>query len=326
MLSKKDTNTLKGFALILLLIHHLFWKQNGLYDDIRLTDSFYLVNQIGILSKVCVTIFVFLSGYGLMAKAMTTDGIGDVKQFYLHRFKKLMINYWFIWFIFVPISYFVFDITFTKAYPDQTSYHLLADILGLHNLLFPGTLCYNPTWWFYSCIIVLYVLFPLFHYLMKRDALIVLILSIAMSFLPIPIPSIKFYVIAFVIGMWMAKQRNSPHLFRLTWISIVLLFFLCIERKYNAYPLMMDIAITVSIVWTYQMITIPSTIKQVLGFIGKHSMNIFLFHTFIFSLWFKEFIYATRNPITIFTLLLGICLIISIALDYIKKYTIYRFV
>ena len=145
MLSKKDTDTLKGLALILLLIHHLFWKQNEMYDDIQLSNSFYLVNQIGILSKVCVTIFVFLSGYGLMAKAMTTDGIGDVKQFYLHRFKKLMINYWFIWFIFVPISYFVFDITFTKAYPYQTSYHLLADILGLHNLLFPGTLCYNPT-------------------------------------------------------------------------------------------------------------------------------------------------------------------------------------
>lgn len=33
------------------------------------------------------------------------------------------------------------------------------EFFGLYNLT--GGLGYNPTWWFYSCIIVLYLLYPI---------------------------------------------------------------------------------------------------------------------------------------------------------------------
>lgn len=62
-LSLKDTNVLKGVALLLLLWHHLFYKENGLYDDLYIAGH-GLVNELSIVSKVCVAIFVFLSGYG----------------------------------------------------------------------------------------------------------------------------------------------------------------------------------------------------------------------------------------------------------------------
>lgn len=61
-----------------------------------------------------------------------------------------------------------------------------------------------------------------------------------------------------------------------------------------------------------------------MSFLGKHSMNIFLFHTFIFVFWFQDFIYCSRNPIVIFFTLLFICIPISMLLEWIKKYTIYR--
>lgn len=48
-------------------------------------------------------------------------------------------------------------------------------------------------------------------------------------------------------------------------------------------------------------------------------MNIFLFHTFIYYYWFRDFIYSSRNPIIIYILLLAICLVISFTLEYIKK-------
>ena len=66
-LSLYDTTDLKGVA-ILLLAHHLFYQGIG-YNDIHLYGSHYLVKEIGIVSKLCVAIFVFLSGYELTVNA-----------------------------------------------------------------------------------------------------------------------------------------------------------------------------------------------------------------------------------------------------------------
>lgn len=104
LLSKNDTNVLKGLATLLLLFHHLFYIKNGLYDDIHLFRGRFLFQEIGMLTKVCVTLFVMLSGYGLAIGAEKNGGILDLKGFYLRRFKKIFLNYWLIWAIFVPIS------------------------------------------------------------------------------------------------------------------------------------------------------------------------------------------------------------------------------
>ena len=97
-----------------MLIHHLFFIQNGLYDDVHLFRDHYLVQEIGIFCKLCVALFVFLSGYGLMISHK--DKEIEPLKFYKHRFKKLYFNYWFIWLIVVPIGVFVFHRTFSDAY------------------------------------------------------------------------------------------------------------------------------------------------------------------------------------------------------------------
>lgn len=211
-LSIKDTNVLKGLALLLLLWHHLFYIQNGLFDDINLFKKINLVQELGMFCKLCVVLFVFLSGYGLMAQAEVKGGISDLKNWYMRRFKKLMLNYWAIWIAFVPISYFFFDMTFEKAYQTNVSIQLILDIFGIHDLFYSGKiLCYNPTWWFYSCIIVLYLLFPHMYKMIKRDPISLLLLTFVISFLPIPfIGVIKFNIVAFSLGMWMAIVKNAP--------------------------------------------------------------------------------------------------------------------
>ena len=54
-------------------------------------------------------------------------------------------------------------------------------------------------------------------------------------------------------------------------------------------------------------------------FCGKQSFYIFLFHTFIYSHWFKNQFYALKNPLLIYLSLLFVCLVISAALNYIYK-------
>ena len=60
-------------------------------------------------------------------------------------------------------------------------------------------------------------------------------------------------------------------------------------------------------------------IKVILENLGKHSGAIFMFHTFIFSLYFKDFIYWFKYPPIIFLVLTVICYVIAIGLEYLKK-------
>ncbi len=63
----------------------------------------------------------------------------------------------------------------------------------------------------------------------------------------------------------------------------------------------------------------PEFSFQAISLLGKHSMNIFLFHTFIYYYWFQEYIYITRNPLIIYLSLLCACIIISIFIEQLKR-------
>lgn len=94
-----------------------------------------------------------------------------------------------------------------------------------------------------------------------------------------------------------------------------------IDRKCSsANHIFYDGLVAVAIVMLYQLCSFPRLVSISLEFMGKHSMNIFLFHTFIFYYWFKEFIYSPRNPFIIFCLLMGLCLTISLLVERMKKW------
>ena len=206
-LTLRDTNILKGIALILLLIHHLFYIDNGLYDDITIAGR-GVVQTIGLWSKICVAIFVFLSGYGLTAQMEKNSGVGNLARFYWRRFTKLMFNYWFIWLIFVPIGVFVFHYTFQDAYGNYAGIKFLLDATGLINAF--GLYGYNVTWWFYSCIILLYILFPFLFRLLKKDAMISVLVVAVATYLPIPIfVSARPYFLSFLAGMIYSRMSNN---------------------------------------------------------------------------------------------------------------------
>lgn len=317
-LSKRDTNILKGIALLLLLAHHLFYVQSGLYDDIHIAGDHYLVQDIGAWCKVCVAIFVFLSGYGLTVGAIKTQGITDVKSFYWHRFTKLLMNYWFIWLLFVPISVCVFGRTFTDAYQTYIIPKFLLDFFGIINCF--GWYGYNATWWFYSCIIVLYLTFPWLYKLMEKNLLILIASIVAFYFLPIPqIVSIRIYFACFVMGMILCRYKDSIQIIPPPILWILLFAILSVERFASRDVYLYDSILTLSLVMAYKSRPLPSCIGNTLEFVGKHSMNIFLFHTFIKTFWFKDFVYMSHNPLIIFVEFLLVNLAISILMEQIKK-------
>lgn len=324
-LSLKDTNILKGIALLLLLLHHLFYIQRGLYDDIHLYENHFLVNELGLFGKLCVAIFVFLSGYGLTVQANKNHEI-ELREFYKRRFTKLYLNYWFIWIIFVPIGILFFHRTFEIVYETHIWEKLLIDISGLSFAF--GFYGYNATWWFYSCIIVLYLLFPFLFRMLGKYNMILIILSLGVYVLRLSfLRAINPYLISFVLGMIVANGinvKNAPPLLnyvnRCT-LLLVLMFACCIRNLFGGYAILWDTFICLTGIMLYKQILLPTFFSRVLEFIGKHSMNIFLFHTFIYAYYFESFIYSSRNPIIIYLLLLGICLVLSIFIEKLKNIT-----
>lgn len=201
-LTLKDTSVLKGFALLLLLIHHLFYVQRGLYDDIVIANH-GIVEYIGKASKLCVAIFVYLSGYGLMAGAMSRGKI-NAGQFYLTRLTKLMLNFWLIYLLFVPVNAICFGNGFSEVYNDGIIAGI-TDFMGLSFMFYGHEYTMNPTWWFYSLIIVLYLLFPIIFKYGKTTKRVLFLSGVALCVALLPIPlgymsGVKGYLLIFVNG------------------------------------------------------------------------------------------------------------------------------
>lgn len=68
-ISKTDTSVLKGIAILAMLVHHLYMR----------TDNSWLLGQMQEVGKVCVSLFILLSGYGLCVgyKALTPPSLGE---------------------------------------------------------------------------------------------------------------------------------------------------------------------------------------------------------------------------------------------------------
>lgn len=168
--TKENTNIAKGIAVIMLLIHHLFFiNQKPLFNDIVLFrwDSieygvFYICSAI---CKVCVSLFAFLSAYGVYISYEKSE---NVIQFYKRRFFKLYLHFWLIWLLFVPIIIIFFNKSFDVVYHRPVIINFLTNFLGIQSFfnLYGG---YNGSWWFISLIILFYLLFPLFYKISKNQ-------------------------------------------------------------------------------------------------------------------------------------------------------------
>lgn len=137
--------------------------------------------------------------------------------------------------------------------------------------------------------------------------------------------SVFLYLLPFVLGIVFAEYCyyipafTSPISKMINSIlCLLVLGIVFLERIKACDKILYDSFIVLILIMEYRLLYIPKIIKDIFSFLGKHSMNIFLFHTFIFLYWLKDFIYYTRNPIIIFVSLLIPCLIISIAIEKIK--------
>lgn len=331
-LSRKTTSVLKGIAICAMLFHHLYYIPP---EGVERYSGLLL--WLGDLGKVCVSIFLFCSGYGLTSQFSIQEdrsAKGNLR-FVIRRFLKFYTNYWVVLFIFVPISIFVFGRTFEVAYaglniPKRIVYELFA---------INGYSSYNITWWFNKVIVILYLLFPFLFWIIDKTGWAFLPVSLVLFLFCNRIPDynteIFFWQFPFVLGMiWSVWAYRSPktaeflfkHNVSSLVLSLVLLAVLILFRQKPIIPgftwVQIDPFIACVIVLMMALTNKEeSCLASGFAFLGKHSMNIYMIHTFFAGYWHPEWLHIApwmRCGVN-FVVLLSICLLISILLEWMKE-------
>lgn len=323
--TNKYTNIAKGVAILLMLIHHI--GLDPIMSELPSSPFFYTLFAQG---KVCVSIFLILSGYGLCISSdrKKADNIKDLCVFSAKHLLKLMMNFWLIFVIAVmygtisgkrPLS----------IYGNNIAKNMLIDFLGMANLFETPT--YNATWWFMSLIIVLYVIFPIMKKLLKKSPILFTIIIFWVTiFRPIPLKDhvllLNDYLIAFGLGMLFAEFKLFDKIRKLNKskteeiILTILFLILGISLRWKFGRILYDSVCAISIIFFCNNILAPiKGVNYILEILGKNSSNIFMLHTFIYSYFFMGFILKFRYLVIMYVVLIVLSLIVSIIIEQIKK-------
>jgi len=323
-LSKQDTGVLKGIAICAMLCHHLYGC------PIEGVESYTGVFAwLGSLGKVCVAIFLFCSAYGLSAgyKGLTT--LQEKLFFIRNRFIKFFMSYWVILLVIVPLGVFVFGRTFDIAYAGlNVPKRIIYEIFGIN-----GGCSYIKTWWFNQLIIVMYLLFPILYRLISHVPFLSIIVAIIYLLLgdkyTLGIIELNIWLVPFMIGIyWNLYEKKMRELFDvcqshkilLASVSLVSLVIAVLLRSSLLYPdnIRMETSLIIAIsLCTISILRLSPKIMHLFAFLGGHSMNIYLIHSFfnVPILHSHEWLRGGGN----FVILMILCLTVSLVIEFMKK-------
>lgn len=293
-----------------------------------------LVSIFAIHAKVCVAIFVILSGYGL-TKSFEKNGVSRVLFIYKH-FVKLFCRYWFIFIVFVPMG-FIFGrnpIEIWGGVGFKGLIKCIIDFMGLANIF--GTPTMNATWWYMGAIIILYLMFPFLVSAVKKNCHISLTISAAICFFGEITGrwyhAVLAWIFPFVTGIYLAQKgvldkiANTKYKYRVSIISLICIFGLAVLRCiFDVLSIKIDTVFGLSIIiFSLAFLSNIKYINIILEFIGVHSANIFMMHTFFYSYYFKDIIYAPYYTFLILLNLIITSILASVGIEKLKKVLSYE--
>lgn len=350
--TKEHTMQMKGIAIIILLFHHCFlnaqrWatvpyeklattKGWGYYPISFAPFSSHTIQYLASFSKICVAMFVFMTGYGMWVSYESQKKKTTMSNYIKKRMVTLMAGFLIIFVVTeilaIPTGRFIE----VYGHDFRSVVYMIIDALGLAKLL--GTPLFCLTWWYMSLAIVLIMIFPFVHSIMGKYQWVVVVASIivprACGFGQST--DLFRYLLAYTLGMYFAQhdllvrikekfmeQNVAGKLLSLI-VSLIGLAVI-IKCRQNAWigwkylDFWDGFAAMYVIIISYIYILNGKWIVKGLGFLGKHSMNIFLIHSFYRDVFFHEFTYSFYYAWLDYIVLMAISLVTSIVLEWFKK-------
>ena len=350
--TKEHTMQMKGIAIIILLFHHCFlnaqrWatvpyeklattKGWGYYPISFAPFSSHTIQYLASFSKICVAMFVFMTGYGMWVSYESQKKKTTMSNYIKKRMVTLMTGFLIIFVVTeilaIPTGRFIE----VYGHDFRSVVYMIIDALGLAKLL--GTPLFCLTWWYMSLAIVLIMIFPFVHSIMEKYQWVVVVASIivprACGFGQST--DLFRYLLAYTLGMYFAQhdllarikekfmEQNMAGKLLFLIVSLIGLAVI-IKCRQNAWigwkylDFWDGFAAMYVIVISYIYILNGKWIVKGLGFLGKHSMNIFLIHSFYRDVFFHEFTYSFYYAWLDYIVLMAISLVTSIVLEWFKK-------
>ena len=342
--TKKDSLALKGIAILMMYVHHFYLSPERwagyTVDFFPLTESMtvYLAEFL----KTCVCVFVFITGYGMTQSLKQKHpnlrpSSTDMLSYTRHRLVSLLSNFIFVYLLVILVSFPTGRFFEIYGRSGSSILYVLVDMFGLAKLF--KTPSYVGTWWYMSLAIVLVVLFPLFVKLYReyRWAFLFAVMLLP-RFLNLRVvnTNLLHYTLAMALGMYCAESdlftrwktfeetrlRKIPKIL-LFLFHLLLLAALVIFRQSDAGQGLLEVfdgIIPVYIAYFGRLYLFRLRgLCQVLMFLGKHSMNMFLTHTLIRTTFFQDFSYSFGNAWLNVLVLLVITVLLSMVIEALKK-------
>ncbi len=325
-LSKSDTTAVKGIAILLMLWHHLF-----------LNTMTYgaLTHSLAVVFKVCVALFLFVSGYGLTKQYSQLEKpyFKNTVKFLLRRYINFFLSYWFC-FVLVVVVGNVCGYSFSEAYP--VGRNLLKCVL----LDAAGQMGYNSylnPWWFNKMIIQLYLVFPILFLIISNKYLswVGLALIIVVQLYAKSIPGNMFFIVegglpAFYLGMLCARCRVAPEANNGKWRPLLLFagLLVCVGLAILHLRVVKDpyVAVLLRALMAFCVIVAYKSIGDkhisVLEFVGKYATIMYLIHMLFIKL-LSGVIYGMKYSVLVFVVLVAICLVTAMLIDALEKLSRY---
>lgn len=324
----------KGIAIIWMMYHHLVPYTE--FTSGPVIAGIYLPGVIALTGKVCVTIFLFLSAYGLTKSAKKVTSARQMVKFTWKHIKKIYLTYWMVFCVFTLIGMLFYRDSFlylTQS-PMTRVKNLLSSFSGWQYFIgHTGYQGYNPAWWYISLCLLLYLVFPFLLLLLRTNMPLFLLLTVGIYVSPVQIDGMNpvisqlmYWGAPYMTGMIVAEtdlhELVSPtrKTAVISFVSAIALAILRYIGRNKALIMKLDLWITLLIavaVFAWTELDSGKAAKRVLYFLGYYSFEIYLIHLFVTNMYTTPIIYGINDAtwMVIATLLItGVAAIVIRAL------------
>lgn len=326
---KDRAKNIKGFAIVLMLVHHLFAFsgriENVNYISILNLDNQTIENYFAIFARICVPIYLFVSGYGLYYYYKETVEYKSIFK----RILNLLKIYWIIMLLFLIIGIIIGKREFNFI-------ELVQNILTI-------SCSYNGEWWFLNTYIVLLILFPFIKKIVDKVSIKnVLAITICIfgagivagkllsyrTISSILILKLFLTVIAnqssFIVGCIFCKLNIFDYMSYKSKNSVfdnliiqILVIGLCVFLRGKSYIL--DFIMIPIFIYSISICIERLRLSNIFQYLGEHSTNMWLTHSFFCYHYFQELTFKPKLSILIVLWLIMLSIISSFVVNGILK-------
>lgn len=341
-ISKEQSKMLQGLAILMMLYHHLFSTPEALgipYYSVLNFGGINIELHMAWFFKICVAIYAFVSGYGLCRRLSDfhqkrpeisfVKCVGLEYRLILKQLLGLFLQYWLVFFIFVPIGFIFYGNTFTFS-------EFILNLLGFSS-------SYNGAWWYMLFYLKALISLPVIDILFtvfkdKRSKIVkwivygILILVVMFGFIferDLFYVSLEFFQPAFYLCFLMGFFLSRFHVYEFAYkilpeklldvlgvLGFIAVIVCRVKMAKDASSAGLDFIFIP--VFAFGFCIILKLIPKINGFFaffGKYSTFIWLTHVFFYDHYAKKVVMFSKVSTFIYLTLLVLSTLSAILLN-----------